>query len=192
MMPASTAQWDDLSIESQLDSSRLPKIIIELELVTIAVVALAQIDRLEIWQTAQELQVESMAIEWLHEWPDLQSPPTKPIDFPQIQARIAIVSHLAHKYQTVVRQNMNYWQQIVQVDRLPLESPALADYMGNFIKIYQTRLGAETMPSLEALSQAALNLLIELLFYGNTSGNHRLWGTLLQRSHSTDTPPKPT
>jgi hypothetical protein len=186
MMPASTAQWDDLSIESQLDSSRLPKIIIELELVTIAVVALAQIDRLEIWQTAQELQVESMAIEWLHEWPDLQSPPTKPIDFPQIQARIAIVSHLAHKYQTVVRQNMNYWQQIVQVDRLPLE------YMGNFIKIYQTRLGAETMPSLEALSQAALNLLIELLFYGNTSGNHRLWGTLLQRSHSTDTPPKPT
>jgi hypothetical protein len=192
MMPASTAQWDDLSIESQLDLSRLPKISIELELVTIAVVSLAQIDRLEIWQTAQALRVESMAIEWLHEWPNRQALSTLPLDLPQIQARIAIVSHLAHKYQTVVRQNIKYWQQIVQVDRLPLESPPLADYMGNFIKIYQTRLGTETMPSLEALSQAALNLLIELLFYGNTSGNQRLWGTLLQRSHSTSTPPKPT
>ena len=192
MMPASTTKWNNVEIESQLDSAQLHQISIELELVAIAIVALTQIDRLEVWQVAQELHLESMVAEWLPEWPQRQSPPTKPLDLDRIQARISIVSHLAHKYQTIVRQNMNYWQQIAQVDRLPLESPALAEYIGNFIKIYQTRLATETMPSVEALSQAALNLLIELLFYGSASGYQRLWGALLQRSHSADTPPKPT
>ncbi len=192
MMPASTAKWDDLSIESPLNSSQLHQISLELELVTIAIAALTRIDRVEIEQIAQELQVVSTIADWLNEWPDRQISSSQQIDLAQIRSRISIVHHLAQKYQTVVRQNMNYWQQIVQFNRLPVESPALADYIDNFINIYQTRLDREIIHSTEELSQAALNLLIELLFYSSTNGHLRLWNALLHRSHSTSTPPKPT
>jgi hypothetical protein len=191
-MPASIAKLEDLSVESTLDSSQLHNIRVELELVTIAITALSKVDPLEIGLIAQELQVESIVAEWLHEWHDSQSTPPQQLDIDQIRSIILIVHHLARQYQLVVRQNMNYWQQIVRSDRLPLESPALAEYISNFIKTYQTRFPAETRYSIEALSQAALNLLIELLFYGTANGHQRLWGALLQRSHSTATPPKPT
>jgi hypothetical protein len=186
MMPASIAKWDDLSLESPLDSSQLDKINLELELVAIAIVTIARVDRVEIEAIALELQVESLVADWIDRWPHLA--PDRQIDLNQIRSIVLIVHHLAYKYQTVVRQNMSYWQQIVQFDRLPLESPALAEYIGNFIKLYQIRLDNETLLSFEVLSQAALNLLIELLFYGSNNGHQRLWGALLQRSHSAVTP----
>jgi ABC-type uncharacterized transport system YnjBCD permease subunit len=196
MMPASTAKWDDLSIESpldsSLDSSQLDQISLELELVTIAIAALTRIDRLEIEQIAQELQVESTIDHWFNEWPDCQHSSPKQIDLAQIRSRISILHHLAQKYQMVVRQNMNYWQQIVQFNRLPLESPALAEYISNFINICQARLDRQQTHSTDELSQAALNLLIELLFYSSSNGHRRLWNALLHRSHATATPPKPT
>jgi Protein of unknown function (DUF3038) len=91
-----------------------------------------------------------------------------------------------------VRQTITDWQHLTQANRLPLESPPLAEYIGNFIKIYQTRLSGQQTHSLEALSQAALNLLLELLFYGGTKGHQRLWQALLKRSHAAIIPPIPT
>lgn len=191
MMPASTAKWGDLEIELPIDSSQLHKINLELESTVIAIVALTQIDRLEIAQIAQELQVESL-VDWLEQWPNHQISPDQQLNLEQIRSLVLIVHHLAHKYQMLVRQRLSDWHQILQADRLPLESPFLAEYIGNFISIYQARLSPETTHSLEALSQAALNLTVELLFYGSTNGHQRLWRALLQRCHATIIPPIPT
>jgi Protein of unknown function (DUF3038) len=92
----------------------------------------------------------------------------------------------------VVRQNMNYWQQIIQLDRLPLALPALAAQIENFIGIYQTSYVRATTKCFETFSQAALASLAELFFRSNENGQQRLWIALLQRAHSTTTPPKPT
>jgi Protein of unknown function (DUF3038) len=192
MMPASIAKWDDLSIEIPLDPSQLHTINLELELVTIAMVALAQIDRLEIGQVAQDLQVESLVADWIKDWPHHQFTHHQQLDLQQIRSLVLVVDRLAHKYQSVVRQSITDWQQLIQANRLALESPPLAEYIGNFIKIYQTRLSAQKTHSLEALSQAALNLLLELLFYGGTNGHQRLWQALLQRSQAAIIPPIPT
>jgi Protein of unknown function (DUF3038) len=194
MMPASTAKWEDWPIELQLDSDQLHKMNLELELVLIAITALAQIDRLEIGQIAEEIDIQSILFGWLQQWPQIKFTPDKQLDLPQLRLLVSIVNRLAHKYQMLVRQTITDWQQIVQVDRLPLESPSLAAYIDNFIIIYQVRLSEQTRDSeathsVESLSQAALNLLLELLFYGGNNGHQRLWQALLQRSQATVIPP---
>jgi Protein of unknown function (DUF3038) len=192
MMPASIAKLDDLSVVVPLDSAQLHNINLELELVTVAIVALAQVDQLEIGQIAQELQVEPLVADWIAQWPDHQFTHHQQLDLEQIRSLVLVVDRLTHHYQAVVRQSVSDWQHMTQANRLPLESPTLAEYIGNFIKIYQVRLGHEQTHSLEALSQAALNLLLELLFYSGTNGHQRLWQALLQRSHVATIPPIPT
>lgn len=195
-MPASTTKWDDLSIELPIDSDQLHKMNLELELVMIAITALAQIDRQEIGQIAKEIDVRQILAAWRKEWPQAKFTAVKQLDSEQLRLLVSIVNRLACKYQMVVRQSVADWQQMIQVDRLPLESPSLATYINNFISIYQARLSDDTrhsddIYSLESLSQAALTLLIELLFYGGNSGQQRLWQALLQRSQSTVIPPIP-
>ncbi len=184
MMPASTAKLDDLSLKSQLKSSQLNQITTELDLVMIALAAIAQVSRGEITQIAQDLQLESLVLDWLNEWPLSRSTPPQQLDVEQLKALVLIVNRLAQAHQALVRQNINYWQQTIQSDRLPLQSPSLAEYIGNFITIYQTRRGKETSPSFDTLSDAAMSLLLELLFYGSPKGHQLLWGALLQRSDS--------
>ena len=69
MMPASNPKLDDLLLKSKLDSSQLNQMTTELELVMIALAALTQIDRVEMWQIAEYLQLESIVGDWLNEWP---------------------------------------------------------------------------------------------------------------------------
>jgi Protein of unknown function (DUF3038) len=183
MMPASTPKLDDLSLKSKLDSSQLNQITTELDLVMIALAALVKIDRAEMTQIAQDLQLESSLVDWLNEWPIDRATAIEQLDLQQLRAIVLIANHLAQAHQTLVRQTIDDWQQTIQSAQLPLQSPSLATYIGNFITIYQTRFGRKTTHSFEALSAAALNLLIELLFYGSPKGHQRLWGAVLQRSH---------
>lgn len=195
-MPASTIKWEDLPNELPIDSDQLHKMNLELELVMIAITALAQIDRQEIGHIADEIDLQRILADWRREWPQVKFTGAKQLDLAQLRLLVSIVNRLARKYQMVVRQTMTDWQQIAQVDRLPLESPSLAAYIDNFTIIYQARLSDEAMDSaathsFESLSQAALNLLIELLFYGGNNGHQLLWQALLQRSQATVIPPIP-
>jgi Protein of unknown function (DUF3038) len=184
MMPASTPKLDDLALKSKLDSSQLNKIITELDLVTIAISALIPVDRVRIEQIAKDLQLESIGLDWLNEWFMSEAAKRRQIEPEQLQAIVLIVSQLATDRQKLIRQNISNWQQTVRYNQLPLQSPSLADYLGNFITIYQDRLGKHASQSFELLSEAALNLSIDLLFYSSPNGHQRLWGALLQRSQS--------
>jgi hypothetical protein len=181
-MPA-TAKWDDLSLKSTLDSSQLNKMTTELELVTIALAALTQIDRAEIRQIARDLQLESIISDWIEEWPSGRSTPLQ-LDGDRVRALVLVVNHLAQEYQISIRRNIYYWQQTVEYNLLPLQSPSLADYIDNFITIYQARMGTANRQSFESLSETALNLSIELLFYSSPNGHQRLWQALWERSQS--------
>jgi hypothetical protein len=181
-MPA-TAKWDDLSLQSTLDSAQLNQMAIELDLVTIALAALTQIDRGEMQQIARDLQLESTISAWIDEWPACRSTQAH-LDADLVRSIVLVVNHLAQEYQVSIRRNIYYWQQTVEYNLLPLQSPSLADYIDNFIKIYQVRLGDRSQSSFEALSETALNLSIELLFYSSPNGHQRLWKALLERTQS--------
>lgn len=181
MMPASNANWKELVLNSNLDSSQLNKISTDLDLVTIAIAALTQLDRLEITQIAEDLEL-SIDSDWLNRWTlDEGLVPTQ-LNVEQLLAIASIVSHLAQIHQTSIRQSIHSWHQTLAANQLPLESPLLADYISRFISLYQNRFGQDSHQSVEMLAQAALNLLVELLFYSSHDGQRRLWEMLLDRA----------
>ncbi len=182
MMPASTPKLDDLLLTSKLDSSQLARITAELNAIAIAIAALTPIDRGELRKIAQDLQVEEIVSDWIEDWSLERSSSLGQYNIQQIRALVSIFHHLAQQHQPLVRRNIDYWQQTVQADRLPLQSPQLADYIGNFITIYQARIGRSDNLSFEELAEIALNLTLGLLFYGSPNGHQRLWMALLRRS----------
>jgi Protein of unknown function (DUF3038) len=184
MMPASNSKWDDLSLNSQLSPSQLNKIATDLDSIAIALAALAQIGETELRQTAQDLQLESIVLNWLNSWSSHQTALSQQLDLEQMRSLVLIVSHLAQAHQTLVRRNINYWEQTIEHHHLPLQSPSLAEYISNFIQMYRARLGNLPDLSIGVLSEAALALLIELLFYSSPNGHQRLWSSLLQRAQS--------
>jgi Protein of unknown function (DUF3038) len=184
MMPASMPKLDDLSLTLPLDSAQLNQITRELDLVAVAIAALLQVDRIKVSQAAQNLQVESIISDWINQWSLSQAASCQYYDLEQLRALVLVVNNLAQAHQPVIRQRIDDWQQIIQSGMLPLQSPPLAEYIGNFITIYQIRLGKEVSQSFDALSEAALDLLVELLFYSSSHGHQRLWGALINRSHS--------
>jgi Protein of unknown function (DUF3038) len=188
MMPASPPHLDDLLLPLPLDSSQLIKITTDLESIEIAIAALTRIDRIEIEQIAEDLEVASLVADWVNQW-SLDRPVShQQLDIQQIRALVLIINHIAHKYQNLVRQHVICWQQTIAADRLPLQSPALAEYINNFMTIDRVRLGTAATESLEVLTETALSLSIGLLFYSSPNGHQLLWAALLQRSRTAIVP----
>jgi hypothetical protein len=190
-MAASTAKWDDLVLNTELDRPQLERMAENLETIAIALVALTQVGKAEIDDAARDLHLEASGLppapdlvsEWIESW---SSPPTKScqqLDVKELRVLVLVISHLAQEYQTPIRRNISYWEQTIEYRQLPLQSPSLADYIINFIRLYRGRGNKSTDLSIEDLSDAALGLTIELLFYSSRAGHKRLWNALLQRSH---------
>ncbi len=181
-MPASTAKWEDLLLNSDPDSAMLARMAANLETISSALVALAQIGKAEIGQAARDLKLESIATDWIESWSSAQAKSTQQPDAKELRAIAIIINHLAQEHQALIRRNISYWEQTIEYSQLPLQSPSLADYISNFIKIYQDRSGNPTALSLEVISDIALRILVELLFYSSPTGHKRLWDALIQRS----------
>ncbi|WP_309739704.1 DUF3038 domain-containing protein [Chamaesiphon sp. OTE_20_metabat_361] len=183
-MPASTPKLDDLFLTSKLDSSQLERITAELDVLVIAIAALTPLDRVRMQQVAHDLQLELLASEWINAWSVEQQRVSLQLNIQQVRAVVLMVNELARTHQDPIRRNLAHWQQTIHDDRLPLQSPALANYLDNFITIYQARANSgDAYESFELLSVTALNLLVGLLFYSSSNGHQRLWAALLKRSH---------
>jgi hypothetical protein len=63
----------------------------------------------------------------------------------------------------------------------PHRAALLGDYLDTFSNTYQERMeqGENVLP--ERLTQLALKLLVDLLFYSAPNGHRRLWLALLER-----------
>lgn len=190
-MTASTVKWDDLVLNTELDRSQLERMAENLETIASALVALTQIGKTEIERAASELHLETSSLpsatimlsEWIESW---SLPPTKSrqqLDVKELRVLVLVISYLAQEHQTLIRRNISYWERTIEYRQLPLQSPSLADYISNFIKLYQERSSKPVDLSIEDLSDAALGLTIELLFYSSPAGHKRLWNALLHRSH---------
>ncbi|AFY96805.1 Protein of unknown function (DUF3038) [Chamaesiphon minutus PCC 6605] len=181
-MPASNPKLDELLIVSQLAPSHLNEIAKELDLVAIALAALTQLDRAALRQVATDLELDALVSGWLENWPSNRDTHRSHVDVQLLRALVIILHHLAKEHHSLLRRNISYWQKTNQYHQLPLQSPSLADYIGNFITMYQMRFGTDRRESFEALTETALNLLINLLFYSSPNGHQRLWNALLQRA----------
>jgi Protein of unknown function (DUF3038) len=187
-MPASTPKLDDLLLNAPLASSQLAQIYTELNQIATGIAALTQVDRVELAKIARELQVETIVSDWIDDWSLDRAARQTHFTVLQVRAIVAIVNHLAQQHQSTIRQHLNYLHQTIEYQQLPIQSPALADYINNFITIDRVRFGSSTR-SLEVLETTALNVLLGLLFYSSPNGHQRLWTALLHRSHGSSVPP---
>jgi len=190
-MPTPTPQWEDLPLASQPAPEQLDNIKTQLDLVLLALEALAGIGSEAILQAAADLNLESVVADRVALWRLRQSNPKrksqggrKKLDVEEARSLVLIICHLAKQHQELIRRAVALLEQLAEQNREPHQAALLGDYLDTFSNTYQERMedGDEVSPDL--LTQLALKLLIDLLFYSGPNGHKRLWLALLERART--------
>lgn len=186
--PAPTPQWQELThtepVPTQLDNIKA-----QLDLVLLALEALAGIGSEAMLQAAAQLNLESKVPDRVALWRLRQSNPLrkgeggrKKLDVEEARSLVLIICYLAKQHQELIRRAVALLEQVAANNDEPHKASLLGDYLDAFTNTYQDRMEDDDKVSTATLSQLALKLLIDLLFYSGSGGHRRLWLALLDRS----------
>ncbi len=188
-MPTSTDSWQDLSLGQAPDPSQLDNIKAQLDLVLLALEALAGIGSEAMLQAANDLKLESVVSDRVALWRLRQSNPLrkssggrKKLDVEEARSLVLIICHLAKQHQELIRRAVALLEQMAEQNSEPHRTALLGDYLDTFSNTYEERMEESENISTDLLNQLALKLLIDLLFYSNPNGHRRLWLALLGRT----------
>lgn len=183
-----TPRWEELN-NIQLNPAQLDNIKAQLDLVLLALEALAGIGSEAMLQAATQLNVESKIPDRVALWRLRQSNPLrkgeggrKKLDVEEARSLVLISCYLAKQHEELIRRAVALLEQVTQNHEAPHKIALLGDYIDAFSNIYQERMEEDESVSTDVLTQLALKLLIDLLFYSSPSGHRRLWLALLDRS----------
>lgn len=184
----SSPNWEELTQKAP-EPTQLDNIKAQLDLVLLALEALADIGSEAMLRAAAELNLESIVADRVSLWRLRQSSPLrkgqggrKKLDVEEARAIVLISCHLAHQHQALIRRAVALLEQMSEQNREPHTMALLGDYIDNFSNTYGERMeDAENLSSQE-MTGLALKLLIDLLFYSSPGGHRRLWLALLDRA----------
>jgi hypothetical protein len=185
---ASDPVWEELTLANQPDPAQLDNIKAQLDLVLLALEALAKISSEAILQAAVELNLADVVSDRVALWRLRQSSPLrkghgrKRLDVEEARALVLIICHLAKQHQELIRRAVALLEQLTEQEKEPHQAALLGDYLDNFSNTYQERMEEGENASPDQLTHLALKLLVDLLFYSAPSGSRRLWLALLDRS----------
>ena len=158
----------DLTQPEFTSDRQLANIKSHLDLVLLALEAIAEIGSEEIVQAATALNLESMVGDRLTLWRLRASNPQrhssggrKKLDVEEARSLVLIICHLAHQHQELLRRAVTLLEQITEQNQPPHQTALLGDYLDRFIDYYQARI---TVSYSVSLADLALKLLINLLF----------------------------
>jgi hypothetical protein len=178
-----------LPLAGQPDPHQLDNIKTQLDLVLLALEALAGIGSEAMLQAAAELNLQAVVDDRVSLWRLRQSSPLrkgqggrKKLDVEEARALVLISCHLAKQHQELIRRAVALLEQMAEQGREPHQAALLGDYLDSFSNIYQERMEDGDTTSADALANLALKILIDLLFYSAASGPRRLWLALIDRS----------
>ncbi|NJO41525.1 MAG: DUF3038 domain-containing protein [Cyanobacteria bacterium CRU_2_1] len=180
--------WEELTLAGQPDPSQLDNIKAQLDLVLLALEALAKVGSEAILQAAADLNLTDVVADRVSLWRLRQSSPLrrgqgrKRLDVEEARALVLIICHLAKQQQELIRRAVALLEQLTEQDREPHQAALLGDYLDTFNNTYQERMEDGERTPTEQLTNLALKLLIDLLFYSAPNGTRRLWLALLDRS----------
>lgn len=180
--------WAELTLSRQPEPTQLDNIKAQLDLVLLALEALTHISSEAMLQAAANLNLTDLVADRVALWRLRQSSPLrrgqgrKRMDVEEARALVLIICHLAKQHQELIRRAVALLEQLTEQNREPYQAALLGDYLDSFSNAYQERMEAGEAASTEQLSQLALKLLIDLLFYSAPTGNRRLWSALFDRS----------
>lgn len=168
---------------------QLDNIKAQIDLVLLALEALAGIGSEAMLQAAIDLNLESMVADRVALWRLRQSSPLrkgqggrKKLDVEEARALVLISCHLAKQQHELIRRAVALLEQVTEQQRQPHQTALLGDYLDKFNNTYQERMEAGDAVSPETLMNLALKLLIDLLFYSAPHGFRRMWLALLDRT----------
>jgi hypothetical protein len=191
VMPPLSTPPNLLSLDDQPDPDQLDNIKAQLDLVLLALEALAGIGSEAMLQAATELNLDAIVADRVGLWRLRQSSPLrkgqggrKKLDIEEARALVLVSCHLAKQHHELIRRAVGLLEQMTEQNREPHQTALLGDYLDNFNNTYQERMesGEEVAP--QALTHLAIKLLIDLLFYSSPQGARRLWLALLDRART--------
>lgn len=184
--PTSSHAWQDLPLAQVPDSLQLDNIKTQLDLILMAMEALAGIGSEAMLQAAADLNLESVVSDRVGLWRLRQSNPQrkssggrKKLDVEEARSLVLIICHLAKQHQELIRRAVALLEQMTEQNSEPHRTALLGDYLDTFINTYQERMEQGDEVSMDVLNQLAFKLLIDLLFYSDSHGHRRLWLALL-------------
>lgn len=167
--------------ESELEKTRC-----HLDLVLLALEAIANISSEEIIQAAQDLELESaIAARLTHSQFGSFNPKddfraSKKLDVAEVRSLVLIICHLANQHQELLRRGVNLLEQVTEQNESPHQTALLGNYLDKFINYYQARIANSQHTSLESLSHLAWKLLTALLFYSGQNGHYLFWMAIFE------------
>ncbi|MGH2413949.1 MAG: DUF3038 domain-containing protein, partial [Microcystaceae cyanobacterium] len=174
--------WEDLPLGQAPDAKQLDNIKAHLDLVLLALEALAKIGSEAMLKAANELHLDSVIADRVGLWRLRQSSPLrnssggrKKLDVDEARSLVLIICYLARQHQELIRRAVTLLEQLTEQNKEPHRTALLGDYLDNFNNTYQERMEDGETVSPEVLSQLAFKLLIDLLFYSAAHGHRRLW-----------------
>jgi hypothetical protein len=171
------------------EDGELENIKCHLDLVLLALEAIANISSEEIIQAAQDLQLESVSGDLSTLWqfssnPKNDSRARKKLEAEEIRSRGLIICYLANQHQELLRRGVNLLEQVTEQNELPHQTTLLGDYLDKFINYYQARIANSQNISLESLSHLAWKLLTALLFYSGQNGSRLFWSAIFDAAQN--------
>ncbi len=187
-LPVPTSEWEELTLPQAPDPVQLDNIKAQLDLVLLALEALAGIGSDAMLQAATELNLESRVPDRVALWRLRQSNPMrksqggrKKLDVEEARSLVLITCYLAKQHQELIRRAVALLEQMAESHREPHQAALLGDYIDAFNNTYQERMEEDDI-STDAIAHLGLKLLIDLLFYSSPGGHRRLWLALIDRS----------
>jgi hypothetical protein len=185
-------EWETLALDASPNVEQLDNIKAHLDLILLALESLTGITSEEMLQVASQLNLEHIIADRISLWRLRQSNPLrkssggrKKLDVDEARSLVLIICTLAYRHQELIRRGVALLEQMTQQEQEPHRSALLGDYIDHFSNTYQQRMEvAENTPTTTQLSQLALKLLIDLLFYSDQNGHRRLWLALIDYTNN--------
>ena len=187
--PVPAQELEDLPLAQAPDAQQLDNIKAHLDLVLLALEALAGIGSEAMLKAASDMNLESVVADRVGLWRLRQSNPLrkssggrKKLDVEEARSLVLIICHLTKQHQELIRRAVSLLEQMTEQNLEPYRTALLGDYLDAFSNTYQERMEEGDNISPQALYQLAFKLLIDLLFYSANNGHRRLWLALLDRA----------
>ena len=184
----SQAIWQDFQQLQAPTVNQLDNIKVHLDLVILALEAIANITSDSILHAAQKLDLTSVVSDRVALWRLRQSNPLrnssggrKKLDVEEARSLVLIICYLAKQEQELLRRAVSLLEQITSQNKPPHQTALLGDYLDKFINLYQERMETQQEITPDKLSSLALKLLIDLLFYSGNNGHRLFWLAILNQ-----------
>ncbi|MEM7591206.1 MAG: DUF3038 domain-containing protein [Cyanobacteria bacterium P01_A01_bin.83] len=160
-----------------------------LDLLLLALEAIANIGSAAMIQAAKDLNLASVVGDHLRKW-QLKSSNSqkisdgdgKELNVEEVKALITIICHLAKQNQELIRRAVCLLEQEIEQKLLP-RATLLDNYLHQFTNYYQQRISNSPDVSAITLSDLAWKLLINLLFYSGNNGQGLLGTAVASADH---------